>query len=161
MSSSPAAPSLNPEQFREHFAAMLPLILDEWADLTPDHLEATQGELDQVVDYIASTTERTRTLIRRQLRELYQIAVAEAEPPAPQGSPKPLRQLVTETLAESDLQDTIAHLEQRTEKLLAQFKQDVLPELNEKVQKNVGGSLLTALGIGFILGVLVGGGRGR
>ncbi len=162
-------PSLAPEPFRQQFAAIAPLILSEWSGLDAEQLSQTNGDLEQVVDLVAAHTERTRTLIRRQLRELYQLAIADATDRAPQptladsltGSVPRISQLVTDTLADADVQATIARLEERTEKLLAQFKREVMPELTDKVQKNVGGSLLTALGIGFVLGVLLGGGRGR
>lgn len=163
-------PSLAPELFRQQFVAIAPLILSEWSGLDAEQLSQTNGDLEQVVDLVATHTERTRTLIRRQLRELYQLAVIDAaEPPtanAPAADPLTgavprLSKLVTETLADADVKATIARLEERTEKLLDQFKQEVMPELNDKVQKNVGGSLLTALGIGFVLGLLLGGGRGR
>lgn len=72
-----------------------------------------------------------------------------------------LSKLADSPLTESDLKQTLDLLEERTEELLQQFQKDVLPELNEKVRKNVGGSLLTALGMGFVLGLLMGGRRGR
>lgn len=172
---------LSPDEFKAHFAAIVPLILEEWPDVPPTILHSSDGEFDRVVTCIALSTEHTRTLIRRQLRELYLLAVTQASHRRPQANGRPLppqtatpepsrpsshlmerlTQLASHPPAEANLKETIALLEERTEELLAQFKQDVLPDLKEKAKQNIGGSLLTALGIGFILGLIVGGGRGR
>jgi len=153
--------TLSPDAFKANFEAIAPLILEEWPSIPPDSLMATGGELDPVVDCIATATDRTRALVRQQLRELYHLAIV--EPGQARRSPlsERLSQLVDSPLVESDLKKVLALLEERTEEILAQFKKDVLPELNEKVRNNVGSSLLTALGIGFVLGLLFGGGRGR
>jgi len=161
MSESISPLPLPPDQFKQHFAAIAPLILEEWSDLSQDSLLATAGELDPVVTYIASVTEQTRTLTRRQLRELYQLALAEKTPKHSGRLSKTLTELTGKPISDTDLKDTVELLEQRTEKLIEQLKQEVLPELSQKVRNNVGGSLLTALGIGFILGLLLGGSRGR
>lgn len=154
-------PTLCPDRFKANFKAIVPLILEEWSDLSPDNLASTDGELERVVDCIATLTDRTRALIRRQLRELYQLALLESAPPKTTRLSERLTQLTNSKLTETELKQTIDLLEERTEELLAQFKKEVLPELNDKVRNNVGGSLLTALGIGFILGFLLGGIRGR
>jgi len=153
--------SLSPDTFKASFEAIAPLILEEWPTVPPDNLMATEGELDPVVDCIATATDRTRALVRQQLRELYHLAVVEPVKPGRSPLSERLFPLTDSPLTESDLKKTIALLEERTEELLAQFKKDVLPELNEKVRNNVGSSLLTALGIGFVLGLLFGGSRGR
>lgn len=152
---------LTSDQFQANFEAIAPLILEEWPSLSSDRLRATAGDLDRTVDCIAEVTDRTRVMVRRQLRELYQIAVLEPPPSPPLRLAERLTGLANGTLSESDLKQTVHLLEERTEELLKQFKREVLPELDEKVRNNVGGSLLTALGIGFILGVLFGGSRGR
>ncbi len=150
-----------PEEFKANFVVLAPLILAEWTTISPEILSATAGDLEQVVDCIATATGHTHLLIHRQLFELYQIAVLEPTQPKSFRLSKRLTQLANGSLSEVELKDTIDLLEQRTEELLTQFKQEVLPDLKEKVRHNVGGSLLTALGIGFILGLLLGGNRGR
>lgn len=173
---------LSRDEFKAHFAAIVPLILEEWPDVPPTILHNSEGEFDRVVTCIALSTEHTRSLIRRQLRELYLLAVAQPSHRQPQldrgplqpqssGSDLPQRQssrlmerltqLTSHPPTDADLKETIALLEERTEELLAQFKQEVLPDLKEKAKQNIGGSLITALGIGFIVGLIVGGGRGR
>lgn len=150
-----------PEHFKASFGVITPLILEEWPQLTADRLAATAGDLNQVVDYIAAETDRTRILIRRQLQELYQIALANQPPAASSRLATRLTELTTEALTDSHFKATIAELEARTEKLLHQFKQETLPDLTEQVKKNPVGSLLAAVGVGFVLGLVFGGGRGR
>lgn len=50
-------------------------------------------------------------------------------------------------------------LESRTERLIAELKAEMLPELEKKARSNLGTSLLIALGLGFILGLRLGGKR--
>jgi len=161
MAQNTVTSTLSPDTFKANFEAIAPLILEEWSSISPDSLMATEGEFDPVVDHIASVTDRTRLLVRQQLRELYLLAVVEPAPVRRSPLSERLSQLADSPLSESDLKMTLAALEARTEEVLEQFKKDVLPELNEKVRSNVGGSLLTALGIGFVLGLLFGGSRGR
>ena len=148
--------------FKEHFQAVMPLILDEWKQLQADDLAATEGELEFLVDYIAEQTDRTRTLIRRQLVELYQIARLEHSNQATnadseQEAPNRLRDRLM-----PDIEKTMETLEKRAEKLLSQVETDLLPEISEKAKEKLGTSLMTAFGVGFILGLVFGGfGRGR
>jgi hypothetical protein len=161
MAQNPDSIMPSPAQFKEHFEGIAPLILEEWPEVAPESLRATEGELNQVIEYVATSTDHTRALIRFQLRELYQIVASEQSQSELSRLSQRLSQLANDHLSESNLKDTVTRLEEQTEELLAQFKKDVLPELNKKVRNNVGGSLLTVLGIGFILGWLFGGGRGR
>ncbi|WP_448571698.1 hypothetical protein [Trichothermofontia sp.] len=153
-------PTLSTTEFKEHFSSLVPLILEEWPAVVRESLEATSGNLEQVVDQIAAQTDRTRTLIRRQLAELYTLAQAEATQ-LKAGAER----IASESKSRLDiaqLEPLLHKLEERTEKLFAQFEKDVLPEVTEKAKQNLGTSLLTALGIGFLLGLLLGGwGRGR
>jgi hypothetical protein len=158
---STLSPDTFPDTFKANFEAIAPLILEEWPSMSPESLMATEGELDQVVDHVSSVTDRTRLLVRQQLRELYQLSVIAPAPPPRSRISERLTKLANGTLTDSDLNTTLTLLEERTEELLGQFKKELLPELNEKVRNNVGGSLLTALGVGFILGLLLGGNRGR
>ncbi len=161
MNQAAASLPMSPDNFKTNFQAIAPLILAEWPSVASESLMATEGELDRVVDCVATATERTRTLIRHQLRELYHLAVV--EPSQSRRSPlsERLLKLADSPLSEADVHKTLTALEERTEEILEQFKQEVLPELNERVRNNVGSSLLTTLGIGFVLGLLFGGSRGR
>lgn len=160
MDHNDSKPTLSTTEFKEHFASLVPLILEEWPAVVRESLEATSGNLEQVVDQIAAQTDRTRTLVRRQLTELYTLAKAEATQLKAEAE-----RLASESKSRLDvaqLEPLLHKLEERTEKLFAQFEKEVLPEVTEKAKQNLGTSLLTALGIGFLLGLLFGGwGRGR
>ncbi|MBW4521989.1 MAG: hypothetical protein KME16_20095 [Scytolyngbya sp. HA4215-MV1] len=146
---------LSSEKFKEHFNTLRSLILEEWKQVKPDALAETHGDLEKVIDYISTQTERTRTLVRRQLEELYNLADL-SQSKVENGLAKAQEQV------SSNLESLLERIEQRTERLLNQFEKEVLPEVNAKVRKNIGTSLFTTLGIGFILGLVVGGfDRGR
>lgn len=161
MTQDTASLPVAPDTFKANFGAIAPLILEEWPSISHDNLMATEGEFDRVVDHVASVTDRTRLLVRQQLRELYQLAILPPAQPRRSRLSERLTQLANGALSDSELNQTLTLLEERTEELLGQVKKEILPELNEKVRNNVGGSLLTALGVGFILGLLLGGSRGR
>lgn len=154
-------PLISPEKFQDSFSAMIPLILEEWPEISSKQLLATAGSLEQVIDCIAIATDRTRVLIRRQLQELYQVALLESRKSHSAQWAEQLMQLADEHIPDANLKDAIARLEVQTETLLQQLKQEMLPEMTEKVQKHPIRSLLTAVGVGFVLGLLVGGRRGR
>lgn len=161
MPPTPPAPPPSSSRFQASFRAVAPLILAEWPTVQADALQATTGQMDQVVDCIATATGHTHTLIRRQLGELYQMAIATEEKAAAPRLSDHVTQLMNEQLGDANLQEAIAHLETQTEKILQQMKQEMLPDLQEQVQKHPLKSVLTAVGIGFVLGLLVGGRRGR
>lgn len=168
---------LTPAQFQDQFVHLAPLILEEWSQLEADTLAATEGDLDLVIDYVTSQTDRTRALIRRQLRELYLVVQEqqmqqEQRPredkaaPSEQttGLPTDLASLQEQVLP--TVEKSLKLLEKRAEKLLAQVEREVLPEVSEKVsekvKENPNTSLLTAFGVGLFIGLILGGsGRGR
>ena len=120
-------------------------ILEEWPAVDPGALAATQGDREAMVALVAQTTEHTRTLITKQIGELEALD----HRPSPR-IPMP------------DIEAAIAKLEAHTKRLVDQVQNDVLPTVEQRAKDNVGKSLLTALGLGFILGLLFGGfGRGR
>lgn len=150
-----------PERFKAAFAAVSPLILAEWQQVSAEQLATTDGDLPRVVEYIAKTTEHTQTLVHRQLYELYQIALDEQRQAATTPITQAVSRLLQDQINDDSVKQTIAQLEAKTEALLQQFKQEMLPEVNQKLQKNPVSTLLAAVGIGFVLGLLLGGRRGR
>lgn len=161
MTQTTPAPPPFADQFTAQFDAIAPFILAEWPSLDASTLKATGGDFEQVVDVIAIATEHTHSLTRRQLQEIYHLATAESLQPDTPRLPKTAHPPVFDSLSDANLKKTIEQLEAQTEKLLQQFKQEMLPELSAKVQKNPVGSLLIAVGVGFGLGLLLGGRRGR
>lgn len=145
-------PQLNKRKFKQNFTALTPLILQEWLQLEPDELLATKGEVEQVVDYVAEQTERTRTLIRRQLAELYLLVIeeqsAQAQVAPEQRSASPTQSPVLEAAPEESLEDThglrdqvlptiertLKLLEKRAEKLFEQTEDELLSQVSTKVK---------------------------
>jgi uncharacterized membrane protein YheB (UPF0754 family) len=66
---------------------------------------------------------------------------------------------ILEEAVPSSVDQLLNELETRTEHLIAELKAEMLPELEKKARSNLGTSLLVALGLGFVLGLLVGGKR--
>ena len=149
------ANQLSPEQFQANFASLTPLILKEWSQISSDKLKSTNGELELVIELIVNQTEHTRTLIRSQLAELLYLF---------QKKPNDSfhNSVNTNNSPSVDWEQNLNILEQRIEKLVSQLKQEILPEIGTKARENMGTSLLTAIGLGFILGLIFGGSsRGR
>lgn len=159
--------------FKQHFDALVPMILAEWPQLLEDNLVATEGDLDLAVAYISGETDRTQTLVRRQIKEL--ASLIEVEPSASEKtSSKASRNGVLASALEatglesagplgvdkSSIDNLLDDLESRTENLIQELKAEMLPELEKRARGNLGQSLLIALGIGFVLGLILGGKRG-
>ncbi|NJL49620.1 MAG: hypothetical protein HC929_22040 [Leptolyngbyaceae cyanobacterium SM2_5_2] len=143
--------------FQQTFPQLVPLILEEWPQLTKDGLLATEGNLEQVIQYISCQTEHTQTLVRRHINELATLL----KPTPSEEGPWPTAKGSDEgELVSSKIDELLADLETRTEHLMQEFKAEVLPELERKARSNLGTSLLIALGLGFILGLTFGGKRG-
>lgn len=152
----------------DQFLALMPLMLEEWPQLNQDELLATDGDLDRVITYVAHQTEHTQTLVRRHLQELASL-VEPLEPTQPPPSSSDSNPTVavpaaapadTDAATPSSIDQLLSDLESRTDQLMQDFKAEMLPELEKKARSNLGMSLLIALGLGVILGLLLGGRRG-
>ena len=64
----PATYTLSAADFSRDFDALKGLILSEWPDIEAGALDATDGEVDEVVRVVAEQTDHSRTLVR--LREV-------------------------------------------------------------------------------------------
>ncbi|MBO9999321.1 MAG: hypothetical protein J7641_10000 [Cyanobacteria bacterium SID2] len=136
--------------FREKFEVLVSMVLEEWPQVSREELLETEGELDRVVELVATRTEHTKQLVRRQLAELDRLCES------PETEPEIDRN------ANLSVDEVLERLERRTEKLLDRVKAEVLPEVKVQTKRHPVTSLLTAMGIGFILGLLfAGGGRNR
>ena len=150
--------------FKHHFESMVPLLLSEWPQLTEANLAATEGDVDSTVVYISGETDRTKTLVRRQINEL--ATLVEVDAPAPDkvaangASSSSLEPTGPLGVDKSSIDNLLDDLEARTENLIQELKTEMLPELEKRARGNLGQSLLIALGIGFVLGLILGGKRG-
>ena len=146
--------------FAHHFKAMVPLILSEWPQLLEENLLATEGDLDLAVAYISGETEHTQTLTRHHLDELATLAKSSDRRAPTSNGAAALAPDRDDDPEPSTVDQLLSDLETRTEHLIDEFKAEMLPELEKKARSNLGTSLLIALGLGFILGLLLGGKRG-
>ncbi len=145
---------LSKATFAESFEKLVPAILAEWSELDPKALSETGGELDRAIALIAEHTAHTKTLVRRQLGELWHVVMdpPRRRPPATAsrrsqaagpGSPLP------ET---ADL--LLQELEERTAQIMREIRNGVFADTRAKVKDNLLFSLLVSVGLGFIVGVI-------
>lgn len=140
-----AAPTIDDDSFRDAFARMQSLIVEEWPDIEERELGQTEGDLGQVVELVAGKTKHTKTLVRRQLAELHQVAAEGGD----------------DSNALSQVKKAIKRLETRTAEITSHVREELLPTAQAKVRENMLLSLFVALGLGFLLGFVLRGGRGR
>jgi ElaB/YqjD/DUF883 family membrane-anchored ribosome-binding protein len=135
--------TLSAEQFAKDFARTSELILEEWPELGVETLEATGGDLEKVIAAVSDAVGKTKATVRRQLAELHQLAQQSADDDG----------VVARELRR--LREMVERLESRTQDLA-----DLPKEARQRVEENLWTSLLVALGLGFLLGLLTrGGGR--
>ncbi len=128
------------ESLREHFQALLPLLQQEWPEIAREHLEATHGSLEELVQLIASRTSHTRTLIRAQLLELMDHMGRIREKP-------------------NTWDEASYPLEEQLNTLIDELRRDLGPRLKTGVQQQPLLSLAVALLAGLVTGLLLGSGR--
>jgi hypothetical protein len=146
------------DAFKRAFAAVAPLVKEEWPGLDAAALEATGGDFDKVTTLVADHTEHTRLVIRRQLGEL--LAIAERSPNravngAATERPKGVADQMDDVLA------AVRRLESFASEEAKKMSSKVLPAAETRVRQNLWMSLLLALGLGVILGLWMNGGRRR
>lgn len=158
------------DAFRERWPEIEALVRDEWPDVDSTALARTEGDPEAVVGVLASATDHTRTLLRKQLGELADVAGVggglevrlsrflrrlEAESQAVGAQASQAREQAEEVLGD---------VRRRGQELADEVRREAterVPDVEERIKSNVWTSLLAALGLGVLLGMLVGGGRGR
>jgi ElaB/YqjD/DUF883 family membrane-anchored ribosome-binding protein len=134
---------IDPKTLARDFERLLPTLEQEWPEVPADELAATAGELEAVVDLVAGTTGHSKTLIRRQLFELHGL-------------------LETGNPVLDRMEELLGRLEGRARELADHELVDRGRELAEqRVKDNPLQSVLWALVAGLILGLFLGGRRGR
>jgi ElaB/YqjD/DUF883 family membrane-anchored ribosome-binding protein len=136
-----AATEVSADEFRAAFARVRPLVEKEWPAIDGAALEATAGELDKVIDLVSRETEKTRDAVKEQLFALHGKATR-----------KKLDRL----------EAIVDKLEKRTREIADKVKRDYAPKAEAKIKENLWTSLLIALGLGMLIGLLLRlGGRRR
>lgn len=131
------------EPLREHFQALLPLLRQEWPEIAHERWEATCGSLEELVQFIASQTSHTRTVIRSQLLELvdHMGRIRREQPRS---------------------WDEVLHpLEEQLDSLIDELRRDLGPRLKRNIQRQPLLSLSVAILAGFVTGLLLGGSQRR
>lgn len=159
--------SLSPDTFTRDFASISKLILEEWPELSAEELSQTEGEVDEVVRFVAERTDHSRTLVRAHLAEIQHVQGAET------GSVEQLLSRVEgrlEQLSGTLREELVPQVKDRAEQLrgdaVAQAERakeraaEAREAVEEKARENILTSLLIALGFGFLMGLLLGN-RGR
>jgi hypothetical protein len=151
------------EAFTKAFPALQPLICAEWAAVDPKTLGATEGDYEKVVALVTSATEHSRTLVKRQLGELVQIATEDAAKPRAGGGGGAAKGDGVLGAAERSLQEALRRLQAKANEVADYVRKDALSDAKRKAEEHpLFVALLLAVGLGFILGFLFrGNGRGR
>lgn len=121
--------------FQQHFERLRAAILAEWPKLDPDALDATGGDLDAVVELISAISGHTRAFVTAQLDELQRL-----------GDSGWVR----------GLEGALGRLEARAKELRAQVPDELAEAATRRVRERPLESLLMALGLGVILGLILG-----
>ena len=136
--------------FNVSFPVLLPLIQDEWPAVDDGALLQTEGDYDLVVALIATETEQTKTLIKKQLGEICQIAEADRAKPDP------------EQREVARLRKTVERLQQRSNEISKYLREEMLTNAKGQVEQHPLVALMVAIGLGFVVGfILRGAGRER
>jgi ElaB/YqjD/DUF883 family membrane-anchored ribosome-binding protein len=134
-------------RFAERFDQLVPLIRDEWPQVDGDALAQTKGDYELVVALIATETEHSKALVKKQLDEISQVAHTNGE--GHHDEVKRLRLMVE-------------RLQHKSQDVANYVRKQMLGEARDKVGQNPLVALLMAVGLGIILGfVLRGLGRER
>ena len=155
MAEETSARELSNTTFAESFEKLVPAILAEWSELDPKALSETGGVLDKVVALIAEHSAHTKTLVRRQLTELWHVVMdpPRRRPPAASARRGPSSAGATSPLPETaDL--LLQELEERTAQIMRELRNGVFADTRAKVKDNLLFSLLVSVGLGFIVGVI-------
>lgn len=141
------------DAFHRAFAAIVPLIREEWPGVDAAALETTGGDFEKVTTLIAAHLDHTRVAVRRHLEELHAIAVRAptAAKAASNGAPASSRA--------GKLLATVRRLEALAGEEVRKVSGTLLPKVEAKVKDNVWKSLLFALMVGLGLGLWINGRR--
>jgi len=142
--------ALSATTFTERYTAVLPLIKEEWPEVSDDDLSTAGNDLDQLVTTIAKATDGTKVKVKRHLAEL--VDVAKDEPAA-----EPKRSVKDEVATQ--LKGLLDKVESRSEEALNYARQEALPQAEQKMKDNLLVTVLVALGFGFLMGLLIRGSR--
>lgn len=131
------------------FAELKPLIMAEWPKVAEDALDETHGDRDAIVEVVVASAEVAREVAERQVDELRQLARDEPSAAAGDGAARPV-------------QEVARSLQAKMNEVASYVRGQMLEDARGKARENFLVTLLLAIGLGFVLGIIVRGfGRGR
>jgi ElaB/YqjD/DUF883 family membrane-anchored ribosome-binding protein len=147
------------ESFRQGFRALSPKILREWSKVDPVELEASGGELSSVVEIVARSTERSPGEVEAKLRALSEPDPIDAETKSEEVKTGKLADKLHDAAKQMDqVVGAVKRFEAFASEEAKRMKGAVLPAAEAKLKNHLWTSLFVALGLGFLLGLLL---RGR
>ncbi len=129
------------EQWKSAFAKVRPLIVQEWPSLDEKAIDAAANDLDALAGVIAEKLERTRVGAKKKLSELHSIAVDAQEDRV------------------DKIKSIIDRLEARTVEIRKRVREEMIPKAQTKMKENLLVTILAAIGLGLLVGLLMRGGR--
>ena len=134
------ATALDRETFTNHYASLKPLLLEEDPELDAKSLDAANDDPKKLIDLIAQKTDHTKAKVKRDLSEMTELV---------------------ERHETNRLQHALDVLEERSQELATRFQEEIVPKAEKQMRENLWTSLLSALGLGVVIGLLLGVSRGR
>jgi hypothetical protein len=129
------------------FAELRPLILAEWPKVAEDALDETEGDHAKIVELVVASGDFEGELVERQLAELAELAREDGK--AADGGDRPV-------------QEVARSLQTKMNEVASYVRGQMLADARGKARENFLVTLLLAIGLGFVLGIIVRGfGRGR
>ena len=151
------APDPDPDHSAE--SAVLALVREEWPDLDAERVSRTRGEIGELVALVVEHTGQTRVATRRQVAEL--VALSHARPAHGERGAGSRPHKGAEAGGPGAQFDDLLAAIKRIEGFAADEARKMLPVAETRVRQNLWVSLLLTLGLGFILGLWLSGGRRR
>lgn len=148
-----------------HSDALTKLIVEEWGEDGRAALEAAAGDHEALIVGLSERTGRTKTLLRRQLAELDELARETGGSTTRQGRPTAADGVAQAAASLSELgrrvEAAVREVEGRAQAALGEVTDTKLPQAEAKIRENLLTSLLMSLGFGLLVGIIVGGSLGR
>ncbi len=151
-----AARRLDPESFRDHIEGVRRLVVEEWPDVDPDSLAKAGTEPEAVVAVVVEATGDSKTLVRHHLAQIAEVSGVAAS--GLEG--RLLRLLHTLEGKVEPVQETMKEASKVAREVGEQGR-EIAGQAEAKVKENIWTSLMSALGLGVLIGLVVGLSRGR
>ncbi|MFT6159514.1 MAG: hypothetical protein ACJAZO_000482 [Myxococcota bacterium] len=148
------------DAFRGSFAEVARLICEEWAAVDRETLDATEGDPQKVLDVVVAATGHSKVWVRKHLAEIAEVAGVDAS-----GIEARLVRLL------HFLEDKADPIGQEAQRLAGQVREHgvsvgktvagSVEEAEATMKDNLWVSLIAALGLGVLAGLVMGLTRGR